>query len=221
MKDHLLSITRGQVEDLAALQRLIKAVPTERIARRPPLDTGASTARQWFDAVRPALESAQFSKDVLESFSGRYDELLRVSSGKPMKGAYLHGSFRNLGSYRQQIVHQIEVGSFATTTGLSIAPYIEGLPVAEGDYLDEAQRCPSVQALRGCIVLGWCATVARIHEKIDQIGFAKFSKATEEMSAKTTGRFKPYNKKFVVESRSDLQRVFDTELLWSWNIWNL
>jgi hypothetical protein len=34
------------------------------------------------------------------------------------------------------------------------------------------------------------------------------------MAAKTVGRFKPYNKKFSIESLSELQRVFDTELLW-------
>ena len=34
------------------------------------------------------------------------------------------------------------------------------------------------------------------------------------MAAKTAGRFKPYNKKFSVDSLSELQRVFDTELLW-------
>jgi hypothetical protein len=72
----------------------------------------------------------------------------------------------------------------------------------------------TVEALRGCIVLGWCATISRIHNKIEEIGFTTFSRATEEMAAKTVGRFKPYNKKFSVESLSELQRVFDTELLW-------
>jgi hypothetical protein len=69
------------------------------------------------------------------------------------------------------------------------------------------------KALRACIVLGWCATVARIHGKIEEIGFDKFSKATEEMKAKTTGRFKPFTKTYAVESLSELQRIFDTDLL--------
>jgi hypothetical protein len=214
MKDHLLSITREQVDDLAALQRLIKAVPTKRVGRRQPLNAGADTARRWFDVVRPALEKAQFSKEFIDAFSTRFEDLLRASGGKPMKAPYLQAVAGILGPYRQQIVHQLQIGSFTSTAGLGIAPYIEGLPVAEGDYLDEAQRCLSVEALRGCIVLGWCATIARIHEKIEQIGFSKFSKATEEMAAKTTGRFKPYNKKFAVESLSEFQRIFDTELLW-------
>jgi hypothetical protein len=49
-----------------------------------------------------------------------------------------------------------------------------------------------VNALRGCIVLGWCATIARIQAKIAEIGYDKFSSATASMTAKTTGRFKFY-----------------------------
>ena len=137
-----------------------------------------------------------------------------MTRGEPAKSVYVRAVSDTLTAYKAAIVHQIEIGSFTSSAGLSIAPYIEGLPVDEGDFLDEAQRCLSVEALRGCIVLGWCATISRIHHKIEEIGFAAFNKATEEMAAKTVGRFKPYNKKFSVESLSELQRVFDTELLW-------
>jgi hypothetical protein len=215
MKDHLLSITRKQVEELAALHRSIRAVPTKRVSRKQPLDAGAATARHWFDVVRPALEKAHFAHDAIDSFSHRFEALLRASGGEPAKTVFLGFVTDLLAPYRQQIVHQIEIGSFTTTIGLSIAPYIDGLPIAEGDYLDEAQRCLSVEALRGCIVLGWCATIFRIHQKIQEIGFDRFTKATEEMHGKTTGRFKAYKKKYEVESLSDLQRVFDTDLLFA------
>jgi hypothetical protein len=177
MKEHLLSMTQQQVEDLAALQRSIKAVPTNRISRKQPLNAGAATARHWFDVVRPALEKARFAQETLDSFSRRFEGLLLASASEPSKRTFLTCVTEILGPYRAQVVHQIEISTFHTAVGLSIAPYIEGLPVAEGDYLDEAQRCLTVQALRGCIVLGWCATIARIHAKIQEIGFDRFSKA--------------------------------------------
>ena len=34
------------------------------------------------------------------------------------------------------------------------------------------------------------------------------------MHAKITGRFKPFRKQFTIESKSELQTVFDTDLLW-------
>lgn len=214
MKEQLLAVVRRHAEALAALQRSIKAISTPRIGRRQPLEVGAEIARHWFDDVRPALEKAQFSAAIIDAFSRRFEELLLASGGKPTKESYLQLVAGVLSAYREQVIHQIEIGSFVSVGGLSIAPYIEGLSVYEGDYLDEAQRCLTVNALRGCIVLGWCATVARIHDKIEEIGFEKFSKATEEMAAKTVGRFKPFNKKQSIASLSDLQRVFDTELLW-------
>ncbi|OJU14324.1 MAG: hypothetical protein BGN85_00350 [Alphaproteobacteria bacterium 64-11] len=54
-----------------------------------------------------------------------------------------------------------------------------------------------------------------MHAKIGALGFDTFNKATADMAAKQFGRFKPFNKKFVVESASELRRtVFDTDLLW-------
>jgi hypothetical protein len=90
--------------------------------------------------------------------SERFEALLAITRGEPTKAVYLKAVGEIVTTYKTDILHQIEIGSFTTVSGLSIAPYIEGLPVDEGDYLDEAQRCLSVEALRGCIVLGWCAT---------------------------------------------------------------
>jgi hypothetical protein len=213
MKDELLAITRAQLADLGAVQKAIRAAPTPRIRQRALLDAGAATARRWFDVVRPALEKASFPTDLIAAYSGRFESLLLMTRGQPMKNAYLNALSSISGPYVSDIIHHIEIGSFTSVVGLSIAPYIEGLPINEGDYLDEAQRCLGAQALRGCIVLGWCATVARMHSKIEEIGFDKFSRATEEMTAKTTGRFKPYTKRYIVESLSELQRIFDTDLL--------
>ncbi|MGB8279148.1 MAG: hypothetical protein WCF20_14625 [Methylovirgula sp.] len=214
MKDQLLALTRQQVVDLMALQKSIKAAPADRIRQKPLLSTGGAIARQWFDVIKPALDKAAFSPATTSAFSKRFEDLLLMSRGQPMKNAYIRVINENLAAYKTEIIHQIEIGSFSSSTGLSITPYVEGLPSDEGEFLDEAQRCLSVNALRGCIVLGWCATISRIHNKIADIGFARFNRATEEMAAKTVGRFKPFNKKFSVESVSELQRVFDTELLW-------
>lgn len=62
-------------------------------------------------------------------------------------------------------------------------------------------------------MLGWCATIARVHEKIGEIGYDRFTQATHEMHDKTTGRFKAFKKKFPVDTLSDLQRIFDTDIL--------
>jgi hypothetical protein len=152
---------------------------------------GATAARQWFDVVRPALNKVQFQPSTVEEFSQGFQELLRLSSMQPMKVRYLEILAEIIASYRSNIIHQIEIGSFSSPSALNIAPYVEGLPADEGAFLEEAQRCLSVNALRGCIVLGWCATVSRMQSKIAEIGYDKFNHATVEMAGKTIGRFKP------------------------------
>ena len=114
----------------------------------------------------------------------------------------------------RELIHNIETTSFAGQGTLSITPYIDGLDIDEGEYLDEAQRCLTVNGLRACVVLGWCATIARMHKKIEELGYERFSQATVEMAGKTTGRFKFFTKRFSIQSRSELQTVFDTDLLW-------
>jgi hypothetical protein len=213
MKEQLLTLTRKQLTDIAALQRAVRSAATPRMRQSAILSSGVSASRMWFDEVRPALERAAFQPDTVSTLSSRFEALLRICQTRPMKSV-LQSSLADIHALYRELVHNIEIGSFSRTGGLSIAPYIEGLPSDEGEYLDEAQRCLSANALRGCIVLGWCATIARIHSKIADLGYDKFNKASEEMAAKTVGRYKPFNKKFSIDSLSELQRVFDTDLLW-------
>src|SRR5262249_39784803 len=161
--DELLAVTRAQLTDIASVTRAIRAAPTPRIRQRALLNASAAAARHWFDVVRITLQKAKFHSEIVEAFSSRFEALLAMTRGQPMHTAYLALLSDISGRYVPDIIHQIEIGTFVSTGGLSIAPYIEGLPVDEGSYLDEAQRCLSAQALRGCIVLGWCATIARIH----------------------------------------------------------
>ena len=214
MKDELLSLTRRHVAEIVAFQKAVKGARSTRISQVGLKTAGSALARTWFDQVRPALQSTNFSAEVISKFSYLFETLLRLVKAYSAKAAYVRELSQLLTAYEKEIIHEIEIGSYSPSSGLSIAPYIEGLPTTEGDYLDEAQRCLQVGALRGCIVLGWCAAIARIHDKISEIGFSKFNQASVDMAAKTFGRYKPFTKKFAVDSLSELQRIFDTDILW-------
>lgn len=58
------------------------------------------------------------------------------------------------------------------------------------------------------------ATVYRMHKVVEKTGFAVFAQKTEEMRAKTTGRHSRFKKSLPVHSMSELQTVFDNDLLW-------
>ncbi|QDF40892.1 hypothetical protein FJN17_26825 [Bradyrhizobium symbiodeficiens] len=214
MKDKLLEVTRSHFASLTEFQKRVGRYSGARIQAGSLLSDAQGVATSWFDKVRPLLESASLAAGMIAQGTDIFDRMLReAKKPKPMKGAVTPIISEGVEFYRD-LIHQIETGSFSTTTGLNIAPYIGGLSSDEGEYLDEAQRCLNVNALRGCIVLGWCATIARIQAKLAEIGYDKFSDATVSMAGKTTGRFKFYKNKHSVASLSELQRVFDTDLLW-------
>lgn len=215
MKEELLSRLNHHVSGLTEFQKNVRAVAANRISLTTLKENGNSLCREWFDLARPSLERANLDEVVLNKFSADFENLLQLTRGRSAKDSYLSVLREITSHYASDLIHQIEVRTFTGTGPFSISPYIDGLPVEEGAYLDEAQRCLTVNGIRACIILGWCAAIARIHEKIEKLGFDNFNKASEDMAAKQFGRFKPFNKKFKVESVSELRRtVFDTDLLW-------
>jgi hypothetical protein len=214
MKDKLVALLKAQAAEVKQLRRSIAAIRTTQVQQAALKTTAHAIASRWFDEVRPALDSAGAATDDMAAFSVLFEQLMQLSRTRSGKSTYLSLLDTITPRYQQELIHAAEIGAFLAGPALSISPYLAGLSSEEGTYLDEAQRCLSVNALKGCIVLGWCATIARIHEQIGKIGYAKFTKATEEMAAKDYGRYKPFKKIFKIDSLSELQRVFDTDLLW-------
>lgn len=213
MKEKLLEATREHAQEVARMQKRINRYSGNQIQSGSLLTDIRTLASVWFDRVKPMLERGSFSPEKVTHGTDVFDRLLRAGKMKPRKGSVVEVLSEGTALYRD-IIHQIEISSYASAQALSIAPFVEGLTGDEVEYLDEAQRCLSVDGLKACAVLGWCATISRIQKKIEQIGYDVFSKATVTMHGKTTGRFKAFRKQFQVESLSDLQTVFDTDLLW-------
>jgi hypothetical protein len=213
VKDKLLLSTRDHAKTVADIQKRIGRYSGGQIQSGSLLADVQAVAAVWFDTVKGALESAKIAPNLITDANAVFDKMLRLAKIKPRKTTLL-AELTSAGGVYKYIIHAIETSSFASSQTLSIAPFVEGLTGDETDYLDEAQRCLAVDGLRACVVLGWCAAISRIHRKIEQIGFDKFGQATREMAGKTTGRFKPFKKQFQVDSRSELQTVFDTDLLW-------
>lgn len=84
---------------------------------------------------------------------------------------------------------------------------------SESDYLQEAIDCADAGYTRAAIVLGWCAAIDKIQKKILGIGFDKFNAASLDAKARTTGVFKNWNKGVQANSLSELQSIFDKDLI--------
>ena len=84
----------------------------------------------------------------------------------------------------------------------------------ENDYLKEAVSCAQRGFFRAGVILGWCATIDRIHCRIEQLGFTQFNVTSVQMAGQQKGRFKRFSSPQNVNSLSELREVFDTLVLW-------
>jgi hypothetical protein len=83
----------------------------------------------------------------------------------------------------------------------------------ESQYLKEAIECAGAHHYRAAIVMGWCCAIDRIHRKIMTVGFQSFNSASLTLKNQHVGKFKHWNKEFNVSTISELQQVFDRDLL--------
>jgi hypothetical protein len=165
VKEKLLELTRSHARAVAGIQKRVGRYTGGQVQAVSILSDVQAVSTVWFDQVKPALDAASVSPGLVANGTDIFDRMLRQSKRKPRKAALMATIAEGVSLYRDMI-HNIETASFASASTLSIAPYVEGLSTDEGEYLAEAQRCLDVNALRGCIVLGWCATIARIQAKL-------------------------------------------------------
>jgi len=132
------------------------------------------------------------------------------------------GSPKKLGIYKQTLIKPFREEiilklheQLPTSPSLTLlSGLFKGLPSDEDNYLREAIGCAQRGFLRASLVLGWCATIDRIHRKIEEIGFPAFNVASAQMASQQKGRFKRFNQVQNVSSLTELREVFDNIVLW-------
>ena len=111
--------------------------------------------------------------------------------------------------------------SLPITSITQLPNILQNVTDEEREYLEEATGCAQRKFFRASIILGWCAVIHRIQKTIEKLGFDEFNKKSEELHSITTGRYKRFNKKFSIHNFSELQTVFDRDLLWIIEYWGL
>lgn len=212
MKQALLARITQHSSEVGTLRAAIKKHPHPQVQKKALVDGANAVARKWFDEVGPLIWPHRTLEGRHQALSREFESLLGLARSSARKTTY-ERVLKEIVSEYQKVRHEIEIATLDDPTALSIAPYIEGLPLEENSYLAEAQRCLTVDGKKACIILGWCATIARIHEKLAALGFEKFNAACKSAQERTYGRFKSFNKRHIVTSISELQQVFDTDLL--------
>ncbi|MGR3302179.1 MAG: hypothetical protein ACUZ8I_06715 [Candidatus Scalindua sp.] len=168
----------------------------------------------WFDEVSSKLENENIlSEDLVQTYGDHFKRLLHLSSGKNRKKAYQDIFKKIITPFNKELL--IPVKTTIKPQKTTFNNIIQSLQdKEEDDYVKEAIACANANLLRAAVVMGWCATVNRIHKKIEQLEFVKFNVMSASLASKIKGRFKRFNKTFNVNSINEIREVFDTDILW-------
>ncbi len=203
-------------EELKALRKEIADEKANSIAKKTLRQRAEFLGSKWFSDVAEQLKTqCNVSSDVIEGYSENFGRLIKISAPNNLKKSYLDTLGSLSKSFRDDLILLVQKFPKSATDISLLSKILDGLPdQLEDDYLKEAINCAKHQYYRAAVILGWCATINRIHNTIAKIGFDKFNITSASMASQQTGRFKKFDKPQNISSISDLRQVFDTIIIW-------
>jgi type III secretory pathway component EscV len=219
-KEDALALLDSIENSLRRLHIEIRRVKTSNIYKKAVKDSSQKIGTKWFEELGPSLPSLGVTDELRQKYHDLFTTLLLLSVKTSVKQTYLKTIDAILQDFKEELFVTIMKSAGQVVSVSHIAKILENATDEEKDYLDEALGCASRGFFRASVVLGWSAAVHRMHKTVEKLGFDEFNKKCEEMK-KAGGRFKRWNKSFPVHSLSDLRTVFDNDLLWVLEYWQL
>jgi hypothetical protein len=204
------------LEELRALRKGIKAETVNRIAKKGLRTRAEQLGSRWFSELSmPLSQEMGIPRDILDKYTDACGRLIALSAPNNLKTSYVDVLDSLIKPFRDELVLTVQKGT-PTSGSLALLHNILGeLPnPGENDYLKEAISCAQRGFLRASVVLGWCATIDRIHRRVEDVGLSKFNITSVQMAGQQKGRFKRFSSPQNVNSLSELREVFDTIILW-------
>jgi hypothetical protein len=207
---------KALLNDLQALRREIKAEKVSRIAKKHLRDSAERLGARWFTEFAAALpQDLGISSQIVEKYSEGFGRLLALSAPNNLKTSYLQVLDELTKPFRKDLLLPAQKGGNPSSSLAVLHNILRDFENSEdNEYLREAISCAQRGFLRSSIVMGWCATIDRIHRKIEHTGLAQFNITSSKMASQHQGRFKRFNSPQNVNSLGELREVFDSLVLW-------
>ena len=215
MKEELIARLSALKKSLRALRKDVAALPVDQVSRKALRDAAGSIADTWVEDLRSPLEhKVLLPGQVIRETSDHMKRLHVLSRPNNLKKSYLETIDAILAGFDDKFILPIQQTSLRIEAVLDLRKLIPGLSDPdESDYLTEAIECATYGHRRASVVMGWCAAIDRIQRKLLGIGLHKFNQASTALKNQTSGKFKKWNKEFAVSTLSELQAVFDSDII--------
>jgi hypothetical protein len=215
MKAEILSKLNQFETDLRELRKRVKVLTTPTVNVQAIRFQAEALATKWVEELRSPLEH-KFKLDtgVIGQTAVHFKQLHVLSRPSNLKTSYIKTLDAILDGYKDKFVLPIQQTSMAVESVFDLQKLVAGLTdPGESEYFKEAVDCANAQFKKAAIVMGWCSAIDRIQRKVQLIGLTKFNAVSTTLKNQTSGRFKHFNKEFKVTTLSDLQSVFDADLI--------
>jgi len=215
MKAGMLQRLKEYENNLRHFRNQIKKLEKERINRKELMTSAEEISKAWFDKFENQLGSLfKVPNEILEKYRNYFDRLMKLSRPNNRKSSYLDTLNKICKKFKDDLIIPVQQFSHQIVTDLDLVNIIQGISnIEEKKYLKEAIDCANHGFPRASIVMGWCAAIDRIQRKILSLGLERFNQTSTMLKNQSKGRFKRWNKEFSISTLSELQQVFDSDLI--------
>lgn len=200
---------------LRTLRSAIKKLTVKQVGKTALRDEAAALADYWVEELRSPLEFRfKLPPDTIAFYAEGFKKLHVLSRPNNQVSSYTRCLDGLLKNFKNDLVLPLQQMP-GVTQKEHLREIIDRVPEEdESEYLVEAVACAESGYLRASVVMGWCATIAHIHRKIEAEGLDVFNAASRRLKTQTTGRYKRFSAEYKFTVASELQGVFDNNLLW-------
>jgi hypothetical protein len=215
MKQEILAKLEEFKNDLLDLRKNVSAITGKTVSKVVTRNAADAIATKWVEELRSPLEHKfKLPDSVIQATSQHMKRLHVLSRPNNLKESYLETINAVLGKFNDKFILPIKQTAFNIETIVDLQKLIPSLPdPSESDYLQEAINCANSGFKRAAVVLCWCAGIDRIQKALIKIGLDQFNRTSTKLKAKTSGKFKSWNKEFSITTLAELQTVFDNDLI--------
>ena len=221
-KEELITLVKEIDSECDRLLKGFQRDNTQVITKLQTRQSVEIVAKKWFEDVEPFTEQFGIIEPIRLKYHEFFTQLLNLSL-KPSKNTTYQKILRAvLEELKEDYLIPIIKSADKITSIANLTSILVNVTPDERAYLIEALGCAQRGFLRASMVLVWSAAVSRLQKKIELLGVTNFNAKSEEMKAINEGRFKRFKKSFSIHSLSELRAtVFDTDLLWVLEYWDL
>lgn len=212
----MLEQIKNYFDELKSLKQNIQSLKSKTISSKNIRNQAEELGTRWFNIFSEALrEKYELPEEIIQKYNDYFSRLVKISAPSNLKTSYLDTLSNILNDFRKNIILFIQTKPNSFIEPSLLNKIFAGLhDESENEYLSEAINCAEKGYLRASVVLGWCATIDRIHKKIEEIGFPKFNVTSAQMASEIKGRYKRFNSPQNISSLGELREVFDNIILW-------